>query len=330
MRSITKRLAQYGFTLIELVLVMVIVSAIILMATSYMVQKGENLRVDKTALQMQMILNAAMAYYVANGAWPGASDTTLCTNCIWGPAADPLQPSYLAGFSTNPWGQPYVYRHNTADWEGIPANTFVVTTLIPGSATTGRNLADVIGGKLPVAIVANATGSNWPLIFNGSTDKVVMTYVNIPGQNLNNAASMNFAGLYKHGGCVPVPTCPSTTAGGGVTMTPQVFIVPVSVSGVNDQNSASVYPISSFTAYATASDPLDSNPPLCGTTVTGACSGGGANNQYWRACVEVITERGNVSQTRTDDWGQYVTLGAFTRCAISNEPSGSDFSIYGN
>ena len=36
----------------------------------------------------------------------------------------------------------------------------------------------------------------------------VVAAVNIPGQNLNNAGAVTFAGLYYHGGCVPVPQCP--------------------------------------------------------------------------------------------------------------------------
>jgi hypothetical protein len=123
----------------------------------------------------------------------------------------------------------------------------------------------------------------------------------------------------------------------------------VSVSGLNDVGSAAVYPISSFTAYSSSDVPIAS-PIACtgstsgtpGSTAAPACpdpgaAGASATGTYWRACVQVVTERGDLSGTGTDaaSWGQYVTLGAFTRCqlkgtGITTEPEGSDESIFSN
>jgi hypothetical protein len=105
--------------------------------------------------------------------------------------------------------------------------------------------------------------------------------------------------------------------------------MPVSVSGVNDQGSNNIYPLSSFTAYSTAPGAA---PAACtgGTAVACTPINGNvpASGMYWRVCMQVITEKGDVQATRTDMWGQSVTMAAFTRCSISNEPAGSTFSVY--
>lgn len=332
-----------GFTLLEMLLVMVIVSVIILMGTNYMQQKAQSLRIDRTAYQMQYILNAALAYYVANGTWPGASGswysvggssanpqkpiTSILPSPLQATAATPGTPGYTGsiGYLANtpildPWFS-YGYFHGyNVDWMGIvPPNTFEVAVYM-GNSTTQQAEANIIMGKLPFGYYDSGSG-------------YLISYVNVPGQNLNNAMAVNFAGLYHHGACVPVPTCPNTTAGGGVTTSPQIFVVPVSVSGVNDPSSQNIYPISSFTAFATAVSVAGGDPPACNAAdAVVPClpiSGNPPQTlQYWRVCMQVVTERGDVETTRTDAWGNDVTLAAFTRCAISDEPSGSTFSVY--
>jgi len=310
-----------GFTLVELLLVMVIMSVIIMMGTAYMTQRAENLRSDRAALQMQYILNAGLAYYVANGAWP---DTANNWSFLTTSTSTALQPNFLPPQPIpGPYGltdlspiYPYYFIGHWTDVLGgvVPANTFQVGLYVgttPQQQARGQELA----GKLPNAYYSS-TG-------------FVYAYVAIPGQNLNNAMAVNFVGLYHHGACVPVPVCPNTTASGGVTTTPQVFVVPVSVSGVNDPSSNNIYPISSFTAYATA---MGETPPACNSGTADDCTpingNAPASGEYWRVCLQVITEKGEVAVTRTDKWGNDVTLAAFTRCAISNEPAGSDFTVY--
>jgi prepilin-type N-terminal cleavage/methylation domain-containing protein len=325
-----KRNFMKGFTLVELLLVMVIFSIITVMSVGYVSRKADDMRIDRTVLQAQYILNSALAYYVANGQWPDAANQIrlLASGSISSlqtagflPATPILSP--YVGIAVGVLGSTGAYavaHYTTAQYSGqLPAGAFAV--MIPVGLTTKQAATGkIIAGRLPMAFYM-AQG-------------FVVAYVNIPGQNLNNASAINFAGLYHHGACVPVPTCPSSTAGGGTTTTPQIFVMPVSVSGVNDPASSNVYPISSFTAYSTAMaatpdactdsnvvavtpcTPIDGNPP--------------ASGQYWRVCLQIVTERGNVQYTRSDAWGNLVTLGAFTRCSISNEPAGSTFSVYSN
>lgn len=310
-----KRFLQKGFTLIEMLLVMVIASMILYMSLNYITQRTQSMSIDRTAAQMQQILNAGLSYYVKFGTWP----TT-------GPISTLQAAGYLpAGTFVSPiGGQPYTISSSQA--------LFSVSVTLPASSNATA-VAQIIAGKLPLATVSGNT---------------ITASVNIPGQNLNNASAMNFAGVYHHGGCIPVPTCPVDKD--GQTMQPQVFVVPVSISGVNDEGASNSYPLNSFTAYAKGG--TDTSPAYCdgsdhtqtgsrdctiGTTGGGYggdpvvnWSNGPAVSKYWRACAQIITQKGDVSSTRNDDWGNLVTLAAFTRCAINNEPAGSNFNMYSN
>lgn len=297
-----------GVTLIELLLVLVIVSMVLFIGLNYTTKKAEQNRIDRTVVQMQQILNAALAYYVANNAWPA----TLAT----------MQPNYLPTTITSPFG-------GAAYSVAVSSNIFYVytpiTTVTAGSATA---IANTIAGLLPLSYTstnASAPPLSTTACGAATTTCRVVAGVNVPGQNLNMAGAVNFAGLYHHGGCVPRPTCPVDNSGN--TMVAQVMVVPVSVSGVNTAGSSNVYPISSFTAYATGPS---TNPAACPNGTQPACSGGTgpAPQQFWRVCLQVVTEQGNVATTNTSAWGRYVTLMALTRCAISTEADGGGFSVY--
>jgi prepilin-type N-terminal cleavage/methylation domain-containing protein len=304
---------EKGFTLIEILLVLVIVGILIFASANYVQQRALQMRMDRTSTQMQQILNAGLAYYVANGAWPANMAA--------------LQGTYLPpGALRNPWG-------NTYDISSTTALFYVYTRVNTVSAKGANAAATVIAGSLPMAYTSNSAGTPpaaGSACSAADTSCYIVASVNIPGQNLNNARAVNFAGLYKHGACVPVPKCPVDATGN--TMTPQVMIVPSSVSGVNDAdtNPQNIYPISSFTAYATGPS---ATPPACSGSTATTCTptAGQAADQYWRACLQVITEKGVVtSSPGAGAWGQFVTLMAVTRCSVTNESAGSQFTVFSN
>lgn len=318
-----------GFTLIEMLLVLVIISSIIYMTVSYLQKKTDQQRLDKTALQMQQILNAGLSYYVVNSSWPVG--TAAAVNV----SASSLTPTYLPATLTNgPWGQPYRIISTTTN--------LYVYTRVTSSGSSAQGNASIIAGKLPLSYVSGDTAGALPAAGTActATSCIVVGSVNIPGTNLNNATAVNYAGLYHHGGCVPVPRCPVDANGN--TLTAQVFVIPVSVSGMNERNSSNVYPISSFTAYATGG--TSTSPPNCtnGGAPTpapcGAVGGTSFTGNYWRACLQIVTEQGDVAITNTGGtasavspyypWGGNVTLLAITKCSLSNEPSGSTFSVF--
>jgi prepilin-type N-terminal cleavage/methylation domain-containing protein len=314
---------QSGFTLMEMLLVMVIVSVIVVMGLNYTTQKTEELRRDRAALQYQQILNAALAYYINTSA------------TAWPPIATLKDNGYLPNLPlNNPWGNAYL--------NATVGNIYYVFSKVPSGTASLLSQATILAGRLPIAF---ATTSNPPntntLCTAASTTCYIASGVTMPGQNLNNARSVNFANLYHPNACVPAPVCPSAN------MVQEIMVIPVSVSGLNDASpSSNIYPIASFTAYAYgaytgggASSPT-STPVMGGGSTVANCDNngqaiceGGTNGSissttaYWRVCLKVITSKGDVSATNPD-WGNNVTVLAITRCAPSGEPFGSDFTIY--
>jgi prepilin-type N-terminal cleavage/methylation domain-containing protein len=319
------RRALKGFTLLEMLLVMVIISVIILGIATYSEQKMAQLKQDRAVLQIQQILNAGLAFYLNNTTWPTSIETDLQGNGT-------TTGGYLPGPSSsvtivNPWGSNYVIGHSTST--SAPNALFAVCTTINAGAATA-SIAKILAGRLPMAYVANgnhsadcATSAGIPA---GSTCAAapctVVAAVNVPGQNLNNARSVNFAGVYHHGACVAKPPCPAL-------MAPQILVVPVSVSGMN-YAVTDLYPISSFTAYI-ASGGTSSNPGPCNPseTNTPACPSGGT---YWRVCLQIITQNGQVVYN-INTGAAAATILAITRCSPqgeSTEPtvSGSSLDVF--
>jgi prepilin-type N-terminal cleavage/methylation domain-containing protein len=84
-----------GFTLLEMIMVLVVMSSVILLITNYGTHRMDQFRRDKTALQMQEVLSAALAYYVNNGAWPTAGTPAVPATL----ASSSLIPTYLPSIS---------------------------------------------------------------------------------------------------------------------------------------------------------------------------------------------------------------------------------------
>jgi prepilin-type N-terminal cleavage/methylation domain-containing protein len=336
-----------GFTLIELLLVMAIMSSILVAILGYTTQRSDEMRRDRAVMQVQQILSAGLAYYVNIGAWPDE-------------IKDLQDGSYLpSGTMNNPWGLAYAIKS--------PAFTNAPTFSIC-SSMTGKNsyaAATIIAGRLPMASVVDGsvittttpppappappappiTTTTCPTT-NGpctkdSTSCTVISSVTIPGQNLNNARSINFAGLYHNGACVAAPACP-------LNMVPTIVVTPVSISGMNDPGNTIVYPITSFTAYAAGEStdtglpglqPLDctltqktdcdmvtTEPPTPATT-----------GSYWRVCVNIVTQKGVVNKAGGNpNWAKDAAVVlALTRCMPASEPttpavSGSAFKVFIN
>lgn len=316
---------QKGFTLIEMLLVLVIMSFILLALLGYTQQRTESMRRDRTALQIQQIENASMAYYIANGRWP--TDVAELQTAGFLPRGT-IQSPY--------GGQPYILNGTTDT-----GNLAVCTNIAMGTPALATATSQIISGRIPLGFISDTTvtgsGDCLPTMTEStqctSNSCAVVSVVNIPGQNINNARSVNFAGVYRHGGCVPAPTCPGPTTGPNA-MTPDVVAIPLSVSGLNDPTGAIVYPINSFTAYTKG--PIGASPDAC-DSATGSppsslpdCSTSdppSPSGNYWRVCLQIITEKGDVSKTN-QYYGSNVSILAITRCVPKDEPSGSDYTTY--
>src|SRR3990167_4002971 len=331
-----------GFTLLEMMLVMAIMATVMAMVLGFIQQRTQQLRDDKTTAQLQQVLNAGLAYYVVNGKWPDPLVlSTLTTGSTYLPST----------FLNNFWSNPFVIGTAPAPTppvipappsSSVPALFYVYTRIGTATSTNQTNAeALIISGQLSMGFTATAPPASTTTMPTARTCVVgqpcyVVAAVNIPGQSLNTASAINFAGIYHPGACVPVPTCPIDPT--GAAMTPQIIVVPLSMSGLNDYRSMNLYPINSFTAYALGG--TSNNPPGCPNGAGGSpgpsgpdappCGNADANSytgNSWRACAKIITPKGDVS-TGNDWWAQSVYLWAFTRCSPNNEPKGSNLQVF--
>jgi competence protein ComGC len=340
-----------GFTLLQLLFVLVLITATIIMMTNYGIQQTAQYRADRTGVQMQQLLNAGLAYYVYNGSWP----TQLSTLTAGG---------YLpATLTQSSYG--YAYTLST---DGTPTSKLTLQTQMPSSSYDYFAMISLIP-NLPNA-----------LIVSPSLTSYLTAAVDIPGQNTGDARTLNFSSVYHSGGCVPVPSCPSN-------MTAQIVVVPAGVNGVKDPpttsdgstacststiyNSAggvvtsgncaqiNSYPITNYGAYTTGPS---ASPQQCNSAASESCwadaSVGnwtpslGMTGTFWRVCLTVQTEKGqvvipssgaNYSNAPSGNsasgnganmyWAQQMGyIFAFTRCTPTNpaEPSGSTINVWSN
>lgn len=352
--NIMKRAKEFGFTLVEMLLVLAIVGIMIGLSIGYVNQRTRALNIDRASLQMQQILNAGMAYYVNNSQWP-ADIATL-------QQAGYLPVTAVAGQIPSPWGTNYVAAPNAANPGNVPpipaGIVFQVSMSFPANMANSAAFAQILAGKLPLGTV-NTTVTPPPPpppVIPPSSTTTVTASVNIPGQSLSNLGNVNFAGIYHNGACVPAPACPAVT-GSGASLTPQIMVVPVSASGMSDANSTNVYPISSFTAKAIGNaggtGPMaivgGVGPAAClnelsstagapdtncyaDQTNPGTLTPGGAHTgqimsgNYWRVCLYIVTEHGDVTYDTTS--GAYASVMAITRCGINTENKGSSFNVW--
>lgn len=301
-----------GFSLIEMLLVLAIISSILMAVMGYTIQKSSEMRRDRMVLQVQQIENAGLAFYVNTSSWP----STL---------ADLQTNGFLPAITIkNSYGNDYVVSNDATK------GTFSVCTAVAGTAQSAPADAAVIAGRLPMGFVANGTppaSGPCPAVQSAcnSASCTVVSLVNIPGQNLNNARSVNFAGLYKNGGCVPVPNCPDPT------MTPAIYAIPVSIKGALDGSTANtVFPITGFTAYAKGGASSGTSPPACNAAGTPtACAVGSGSmpsvQGFWRVCAQITTSEGQLNNGNTQDAANIV---AITRCVPRDEAPGSGFDVF--
>jgi prepilin-type N-terminal cleavage/methylation domain-containing protein len=232
-----------GFSLLEMMLVLVILSALMAVYIQMNNQKTERTRRENLATQMEQILAASMAYYsnstmnytTAPNQWP-PTGTLTSTNVL-------VTSGYLpANFvKANYYNSVFTLSSNTT------SGTFSVSTTLQGPLTNLNKVnAGIIASLLPLGISSGAT---------------VTGTVNTPGQALNNAIGIHFAGIYNAMGCVPAPTCP-------LNMSPVIYVAPVSVNGDY-----------TMPQYCSSSDPTTCVPTTpAGITSYVAFAVGGPNN----------------------------------------------------
>lgn len=323
-----------GVTLIETLLVLVVIGTLLSLSLNYTVQRAQQARFDKTSSDMQLILNAAMTYQTDNGVWPPS------LACLQGPSASTCPVPYLSASLKNSWGNTY-----TTYVKDVTSNgPFFVQTPIRASTTAQVTaFAKVIAGTLPSGTVSNAlalSGSTGPIPLGAglnctsATACYVSASVNTPQTSpRDDTGLLKFAGLYHHGGCVPVPTCTNSAA------IPQIYVSVVQATGLYGSTVNQVVPITSIGAYATggvSGQPIGAvtkcltDLPV-GTAACSADASGVTAAKYWRVCANVtVANLSNpINNGMATNWGQQQTLMAVTRCSLpSGESSGSPFTTF--
>ena len=118
------------------------------------------------------------------------------------------------------------------------------------------SVATFLANSLPIGVAASSTS------VQASISQITVSGGAGGGTN-------TYVGIYHNGGCVPAPTTCSAS------QTPQIYVSPGALSGMNDANSNSVYPIESFTAKAignaAGTGPADvtvAQPRSCGNSTS--------------------------------------------------------------
>lgn len=189
-----------GFSLLELILALAVLSVIVTLGLAAYNQKVLNDQVERSALQIQLYLQAGMAFYVDNNRWPNQNNPSEIIN-------------YLPqGIANNPWGNAYNYSA-----AGDDNALFEVTTRVPSlRSVSAQNLATLIANRLPAASVNAITGT-------------VTAQVNIPGQASNlpdgdeQIVGVQSIASQNSGSAIEVFQCPSGFNRSVVTM-PSAFV----------------------------------------------------------------------------------------------------------
>lgn len=157
-----------GFTLIELMIVMALLSILAALTAPNIMEEINHKRAMITAEETQLILDAARSYRIDKGAWPG---NTTCLNAL--SVLTSASEGYLSGVrSVNRYNSPYstsctarsfsLDQEVVADWDGFILNSVAGTEIIEASTHQLRSTIGIPGsepaldGKLSRLATGNA------------------------------------------------------------------------------------------------------------------------------------------------------------------------------
>lgn len=316
--SIIKR--NKGFTLLEMLLVILVMTAIAFFAIRMQEQKMKEIRVNHAAAQINQIFAAATSYYIDNGDWPyknkstpqdqdEADNITLLTDDHY------LPKSWLAdGADTlmSPFGSPYVLGPQGS--KGAVDSKQAMYSVSLDNLTQMQ--ATALKAKLPMSYIKQA---------DDGKDKYKLTaFVSIPSYDYNHAADLSDVGVYHPGDCIPKPTyaCPRGMKAATFVTVEQAY----GFGQGTNQQSGTVYPITGISAYAQSGDLLCPDMPTGGSYVGNDQQSHQINppcgDDEDRVCIRLTTTNGAVDFSKfTKSYAQTIGvtyLLAMTKCVPDN------------
>jgi len=116
-----RRSAEHGFTLVELMVVIVIIGLLAAIVAINVIPSGDKARVTRAKADIATIDQALELYKLSNGTYPSTSDgLNALVNAPAGVDASKYQKGgYLKKLPVDPWNHPYLYaapgQHGEAD-----------------------------------------------------------------------------------------------------------------------------------------------------------------------------------------------------------------------
>lgn len=266
--SIIKIRKINGFSLLEVMLVIVIMTMIAVFALRMQGPHFRQAMVDRAATQEKQIMEAATSYYIDNGKWPVLEGTTTSPSPdniqeLTNPSSSKGNASYLPPSILDkktrqlmsPFGDPYSIGPFTATDQTDGTANSNATIFEVQVDTKDPATAILLKSKLPLSYISTGTDSKLTL---------VTAYINIPSYDYNHANALSDIGIYHPGDCIPAPSyaCPrgmepasfaSLEQGYGFSKDPKALDT--------DDNSAA--PIVGLSAYIiSGTDPTTGEPIL--------------------------------------------------------------------
>ncbi len=110
MNALKRRAAQAGFTLIELMVVLVIIGVLAALIVPNVLERADDARVTAARTDVNNLMQALKLYRLDNQRYP-TTDQGLQA-LVTKPTTEPVPPNwkpYLEKLPNDPWGRPYQY-----------------------------------------------------------------------------------------------------------------------------------------------------------------------------------------------------------------------------